>query len=135
MPTIISELGAFTKIQSQGLTSPPYLLCFFTIVTITFVSDRLRIRGPFVSFFGGLSAVGFLILANATGVGVRYFAMFLAVTIFVSVACILIWVSNTHATDSKRAGALAICATMGQCGPVLGTNVFPNEDKPFFRKG
>lgn len=105
------------------------------IILAAFISDHLKVRGPFVSAFGGIAAVGFLILANATGVGVRYFAMFLAVLIFVSVACTLIWVANTHATDSKRAGALAICATMGQCGPVLGTNVFPSEDKPFYRKG
>lgn len=47
----------------------------------------------------------------------------------------LTWVGNTHATDSKRAVALAVLATGGQCGPVLGTNIFPKSDKPYYRKG
>ncbi|KAL9107271.1 MAG: hypothetical protein Q9227_007813 [Pyrenula ochraceoflavens] len=135
LPTIISELGAFSTIQSQGLTAPPYLLCFFTIVFISWISDKVGVRGPFISAFGLIAAIGYIIQATTTGVGVRYFAMFLSVMIFVSVACVLIWVSNMHATDTKRAGALAICATMGQCGPVLGTNIFPKSEGPYYRKG
>ena len=25
--------------------------------------------------------------------------------------------------------------TVGQCGPLLGTNVFPDADQPYYRKG
>lgn len=40
-----------------------------------------------------------------------------------------------NATDSKCAGAFAILATGGQSGPVLGTNVVPKTDMPYYRKG
>ena len=50
-------------------------------------------------------------------------------------ALVLSWVANTHATDSKRAAGLAILATGGQCGPVLGTNIFPPDEAPYYRKG
>lgn len=135
VPTIISEMGAFTQIQSNGLSAPPYVLCWIAIIVCAIVSDRVQLRGPFVVGAALIAAIGYILLATQETVAVRYFGMFLATQIFVSVALILTWVGNTHATDSKRAGALAILATGGQCGPVLGTNIFPEEDGPYYRKG
>ncbi|KAN0099230.1 MFS general substrate transporter [Hyaloscypha variabilis] len=135
VPTIISEMGAFTAIQSNGLSAPPYVLCFISIVTCAFISDRVGVRGPFVAGAGLVAAIGYILLATQKTVAVRYFGFFLATIIFTSVALVLSWVSNTHATDSKRAAGLAILATGGQCGPVLGTNIFPPNDAPFYRKG
>jgi MFS family permease len=135
VPTIISEMGRFTTIQSNGLSAPPYVLCFICIVTCAFISDRVGVRGPFVAGAALIAAIGYLLLATQYSVGVRYFGIFLATLIFTSVALILSWVANTHATDSKRAAGLAILATGGQCGPVLGTNIFPPKDGPYYRKG
>lgn len=136
VPTIISEMGAFTSIQANGLSAPPYLLCWIMIIAITFISDRTKtIRGPFVAVPGLVAAIGYILLGTSKTVAVRYFGLFLATQIFISVAMTLTWVANTHATDSKRAGAFAILATFGQCGPVLGTNIFPKSDAPYYRKG
>lgn len=135
VPTIISEMGAFTSIQSNGLSAPPYVLCFLSIVACAFISDRVGVRGPFVAGAGLVAAIGYIILATQKTVAVRYFGIFLATIIFTSVALTLSWVANTHATDSKRAAGLAILATGGQCGPVLGTNIFPPHEGPFYRKG
>ena len=120
VPTIISEMGSFTTIQSQGLSAPPYLLTFFVIVSTAFISDHVGVRGPFVSLFGLVGSIGYIILGTTSSTAPRYFGLFLSTMIFTSVAQLLIWVGNTHATDSKRAGGLAILATMGQCGPILG---------------
>ncbi|OAP61468.1 hypothetical protein AYL99_03671 [Fonsecaea erecta] len=135
VPTIISEMGAFSTIQSNGLSAPPYVFCFLAICGTAYVSDRVNLRGIFVTVPALIAAVGYIILGTTSGVGPRYFGLFLAVLIFVSVAMVLTWVGNTHATDSKRAVALAILATGGQCGPVLGTNIFPKSDAPYYRKG
>lgn len=132
VPTIISEMGSFTTIQSNGLSAPPYILCWISIVTCAFISDRVGVRGPFVAGAGLVAAIGYILLATQTSVGLRYFGIFLATIIFTSVALMLSWVANTHATDSKRAAALAILATGGQCGPVLGTNIFPPGEAPFY---
>ncbi|EEH20269.2 hypothetical protein PABG_02528 [Paracoccidioides brasiliensis Pb03] len=135
IPTIIKELGVFSTIQSNGLSAPPYILCFITIITVCYFSDRLSLRGPFAAASSSVAAIGFLCLAISSSVAVRYFSLFLAVQIFVSVAMIYTWVGNSQETDSKRAGALAVLATAGQCGPVLGTNIFPASEGPFYRKG
>lgn len=85
-----------------------------------------------------VAAAEYILLGTSTTVAVRYFAFFLSVQIFISVATILTWVGNTHAMDAmdaKRGGAFAILATGGQCGPVLGTNIFPKTNAPYCRKG
>ena len=120
VPTIIASLGKWDKAQSNGLSAPPYLLCFFYIIGVCFLSDRLRMRGPFVALSGTIGAIGFIILATATKTAARYFAIFMAVQIFAAVALLLAWTANIHATESKRAGGYAVLATLGQCGPLLG---------------
>lgn len=123
VPTIISGLGTFTKIQSNGLSAPPYVLCFFMIILLTWLSDRYKMRGPFAIFASLVAAIGFIIQATAKGTAARYIGVFLAVQVFCCVAITLAWVSNIHSTESKRAGGMVILATIGQCGPLLGTNV------------
>ncbi|KAI1810652.1 retrograde regulation protein 2 [Poronia punctata] len=135
VPTIISQIGSFTRLQANGLSAPPYLLTFILMITTSFISDRVRLRGPFVSFFSIISAIGFLLLATTEAAAPRYLGVYLAITIFVSVAILLPWVSNTHNTESKRAGGYAIFAMLGQAGPLLGTNLFPSDEGPYYRKG
>ncbi|KAH8894383.1 MFS general substrate transporter [Thozetella sp. PMI_491] len=135
LPTIISDMGAFDTLTSNGLSAPPYLLCFFLIVIISFVSDRVRARGPFACGFAVLASVGYLIVILADGVAARYFGIFLVVLIFVTVSVNLVWNANTNENESKRAGGLWLIMTVGQCGTLLGTNMFPSTDKPRYYKG
>jgi MFS family permease len=135
LPTIISEMGAFTPVQSNGLTAPPYTFCFLVIIATAFISDRCHNRGLFVAGNAFVAGIGFVIMGTVTSTGVRYFAIFLCTLIFVSVAMILAWVTNNSGTDSKRAGGLWILTTIGQCGPLLGTSVFPATDAPYYRMG
>jgi MFS family permease len=135
LPTIIAEMGSFSSIQSNGLTAPPYVFCFFIIIICAFASDKVHNRGYFVAGNALLAAIGFLIMAMTSKTAVRYFAIFLCSLIFVSVAIILAWVTNNSGTDSKRAGGLWILSMGGQCGPILGTRIFPTTEAPYYRKG
>lgn len=135
VPTIISEIGSFSRLQANGLSAPPYLLTFLLILLFSFLSDRVRMRGPFVCFFSVVAAIGFLLLATTEAAAPRYLGVYLAITIFISVAILIPWVSNTHNTESKRAGGFAIFATFGQAGPLVGTNIFPSREAPYYRKG
>lgn len=108
MPGIIADIGIFSKLQANGLSAPPYLFCFFVILAANFTADKVRIRGPFVSFFGAVAAVGFILLATSQDPAARYIGVFLAILIFVSVSLMISWVSNMHATESKRTGGWTI---------------------------
>lgn len=113
-------MGTFSRIQSQGLSAPPYVLCFLTIILFCYLSDKLTVRGPFCALAATLAGVGFIINATTNTTGPRYFSIFLSVEIFASVALLLAWTANIHATESKRAGGYVVLATVGQCGPLLG---------------
>lgn len=71
VPTIISEMGTFTTIQSNGLSAPPYLLCFFVIIILCYLSDKFRMRGPFSAAAAFVAALGFILQATTTSVASR----------------------------------------------------------------
>lgn len=127
--------GAFNRVTSQGLSAPPYLLCAIVIWVLCYLSDRFRMRGPFVVLTSTIAAVGFIINATTETSAPRYASTFLSVIIFATVALLLAWTANINASESRRGGAYAVVYTIGQCGPVLGTNVFPLSEKPLYRKG
>jgi len=135
VPTIIKELGRFTSQQSNGLSAPPYLMVFFLIIVTSYVSDRLRLRGPFVCGPAVIGFIGFTLLATREDVASRYLGVFFAVCIFISIAILLPWVVNTHSNESKRTGGYAIFSTVGQLGPLVGTNIFPANQAPYYKKG
>lgn len=135
VPTIVSEMGDFTEQQSNGLSAPPYLLTFIVIILCSLLSDHLRLRGPFVCIPAILSCVGYILLATQTEVAPRYAGVFFSILIFVSISILLPWVATVHSTESKRAGGWAIFATLGQLGPLVGTNIFPKDQGPYYAKG
>lgn len=135
VPTIISQMGTFDRVEANGLSAPPYVIAFLTILLICWLSDRFALRGPFIVLCSVVAAVGFILQATTTGVVPRYIGVFLSIQIFIGVPLTLAWVASIHSTESKRAGANVIMYTIGQCGPLLGTNVFPESEKPYYRKG
>jgi|SRR5688572_18668025 hypothetical protein len=135
IPTIISDMGTFDHQASNGLSAPPYLLCFFTILACAFASDHVELRGPFVAAAAIVSTVGYCLLGTLETVAARYVGVFLSVQIFVSISILLPWVSSVHHTESKRAGGWTIFATLGQFGPLVGTNIFPKDQGPYYHKG
>lgn len=54
---------------------------------------------------------------------------------FPSISNILPWTLNNQGSDTKRGMGIAMLNLIGQCGPLLGTRMFPGEEKPFYRKG
>ncbi|ENH60973.1 hypothetical protein FOC1_g10015779 [Fusarium oxysporum f. sp. cubense race 1] len=68
IPTIISEMGTFNHQESNGLSAPPYALCFVTILACAFASDRAKLCGPFVAAAAIVSTVGYCLLGVSEGV-------------------------------------------------------------------
>ena len=66
----------------------------------------------------------------------RYFGVFLAAAgVFPAIANVLPWTINNQGTDTKRGTGIAILNIVGQCGPLLGTRIFPATDAPYYVKG
>jgi len=135
LPTILTGMG-FSSINAQGLTAPPYFLSFLICIISTYIADRTRQRGLMIIGLSLIGCIGYIILATVEATGPRYFAVFLAAAgIFPCIANILPWVLNNQGTDTKRGTGIAILQMVGQCGPILGTRLYPISDGKYYVKG
>ncbi|KAK3350002.1 major facilitator superfamily transporter [Lasiosphaeria hispida] len=135
LPAILSAMG-YSSVNSQGLTAPPYFLAFLVCIATTYLADRTRQRGAIITALSVVAGVGYLILATVHSVGARYFGVFLAAAgVFPAIANILSWVLNNQGTDTKRGVGIALLNIIGQCGPLLGTRLFPVGEAPYYTKG
>ncbi|OQE25398.1 hypothetical protein PENSTE_c006G01172 [Penicillium steckii] len=135
LPTILKEMG-FTAVNAQGLTAPPFFASFLATIGTTWVADRIQQRGLMIAFLSMIGGVGYILCVACSSVGVRYLGVFLAACgIFPSIANILPWVLNNQGSDTRRGGGIILLNIIGQCGPFLGTNVFPDTEAPRFIKG
>ncbi|KAL2810824.1 major facilitator superfamily domain-containing protein [Aspergillus granulosus] len=135
LPTILEDMG-FESIHAQGLTAPPFFVSFIMSIATTWLADRLQQRGLMIVCLSVIGAVGYVLLAACTSVAVRYFGVFLAAAgVFPCIANILPWVLNNQGSDSRRGMGIVILNVIGQCGPFLGTNVFPDSDGPRYIRG
>jgi hypothetical protein len=135
LPTILSEMG-FTDITAQGLSAPPYFLSFLLVILTTYIADRTQQRGITIIIMSLTGAVGYILLATTSAVGPRYTGVFLAAAgVFPCIGNILPWVLNNQGSDTKRGMGIAILNMVGQCGPLLGTRVYPASDSPYYRLG
>jgi len=135
LPTILAEMG-FSAINAQGLTAPPYFLAFLVTIGSTWIADRTQQRGLTIIVLSLIGTIGYIILAACTQTGPRYFGVFLAASgIFACIGNILPWVLNNQGSDTKRGTGIAMLNMIGQCGPLLGTRIFPATDKPVYRTG
>lgn len=61
LPSIIKTLG-YTNAKAQLMTVPPYATAGVVMLIVAKVSDRMKMRGPFVAGVLVLSAIGYTIL-------------------------------------------------------------------------
>ncbi|KAJ5884544.1 hypothetical protein N7504_012116 [Penicillium tannophilum] len=135
LPTILEEMG-YSKINAQGLTAPPFFASFIVTIITPWVADRIQQRGLMIAALSLIGGVGYILCATCTTVGVRYFGVFLAACgVFPAIANILPWVLNNQGSDTRRGGGIVLLNVIGQCGPFLGTNVFPDSEAPRYIKG
>jgi cyanate permease len=61
LPTIVKTLG-YTNAKAQLMTVPPYACAGVVMLVVAKMSDRAKLRGPFVAAVLVLSAIGYTIL-------------------------------------------------------------------------
>ncbi|KAI1134115.1 MFS general substrate transporter [Hypoxylon sp. FL0543] len=135
LPTILQKMG-FTAINAQGLSAPPYFLSFIVCIVTTWIADKTRQRGLMIIGLSLVAGVGYILLLACKSVAVRYFGVFLAAAgVFPAISNILPWTVNNQGNDSKRGAGIALLNIVGQCGPLLGTRMFPAGDAPYYIMG
>ncbi|KAM4064606.1 major facilitator superfamily protein [Hirsutella rhossiliensis] len=139
LPKIIAEMGHST-VASQALSAPPYLVAFGLVLFTAHMSDRLRARtGPLV-FHALASALGYTLLALAESLALppllRYLALYPAAVGFYNVVTLVIaWSINNQANQTRQGAGFALLQFVGQCGPLIGTRLYPDRDGPYYTRG
>ena len=113
-PTIIRQFG-FSVVNSQLLSAPPYFAAAVYIIATCYLSDRIRMRGPFLLVGSIFLIIGWTIQLACKGVAVRYFGLFLvAVGGFGSIPGSLTWLMNNIQPELCRATATGLVVAFGK---------------------
>ena len=139
LPKILTEMG-HDAVPSQALSVPPYLLAFFLVLYTAHLSDRSHNRALPLAFHALSSAAGYGILALARRWSldpmVRYVAVYPAAIGFFNVVTLVIaWNINNQASESRQGAGFALLQVVGQCGPLVGTRLYPDAEGPFYTRG
>lgn len=130
----------YSPLASQALSAPPYLAAFFIVILTALLSDRSQNRSFYIICHAILAGSGYIFIAVAgwlrLGSGWRYAGVYPAASGFFSaITLILTWTINNQNTDSKRGTGIAMLNLVGQFGPLLGTRLYPDSDKPYYIRG
>lgn len=150
LPSILTQMG-HSPLAAQALAAPPYLVSFVVVLAVAAASDALRSRAYLITASALASAAGYAFLAmsetiNGGGDGggtgmlnmARYLAIYPAAAGFFCVVVLTIsWnVNNARGAGAgHKGGGFALMQVIGQCGPLVGTRLYPRTDGPWFTKG
>ena len=130
----------YSALASQALSAPPYFVAFLVVLVTAFLSDRSQNRSYYVIFHAILGALGYLSIAIGGMLRAdskwRYAGVYPAAAGFFSaITLILTWTINNQNSNSKRGTGVVMLNLLGQFGPLVGTRLYPDSDKPFYVKG
>ncbi|KAK3325105.1 major facilitator superfamily domain-containing protein [Apodospora peruviana] len=139
LPTIIKDLG-YTAANAQLLTIPPYAFAFITTLTVAIYSEKFHKRAIFIIGSASFAIIGYIILLSNTNPkarpGVSYVGTFFAAGgIYPATALALSWPAINVSGQTKRAVANAMQISIGNCGAVLGTQLYREFDGPRYIVG
>jgi len=135
LPTIIKSLG-YTSAQAQLMTIPPYAIATILTVLLALLSQKLGRRAPLILGSSSVAILGYILLLSDPRPGVSYLGtIFAAAGIYPSVALTLAWPANNVSGQMKRAIANALQISIGNCGAVIGTQLYRTETAPRYFLG
>ncbi|KAK4121734.1 MFS general substrate transporter, partial [Parathielavia appendiculata] len=144
LPTILRAMG-HTALSAQALSAPPYLASFLLVLATAHLSDKTRLRSPFLIAHALASAAGYAVLALsptpllgnlAPASTIRYLAVYPAAVGFFNVVVLTIaWSINNQRGAARRGAGFALMQVVGQCGPLVGTRLYPDREAPYYVKG
>ncbi|KAL9631438.1 MAG: hypothetical protein Q9204_004230 [Flavoplaca sp. TL-2023a] len=135
LPTIISNLG-YDSVKAQLFTVPPNMAGFLAVILCTFLSDRIKGRGPIMLGCCSIAIIGYIMLLIKTTPLVHYGGTFLvAVGVFPSAPAVLGWLANNLAPHYVRATGTGLQIAVCNCAAFIATFTYLEKDKPDYTTG
>ncbi|KAK4702076.1 hypothetical protein P7C70_g4146, partial [Phenoliferia sp. Uapishka_3] len=139
IPTIIANLGTFTKPQASLLSTPPFFLAFIITLLSALYSDKIKNRGKFNIFWMLIAVIGFAIELGVnpkTSPGVAYFGLFLCVgAVSPCISNTISWIGVNCGPTYKRACGMGMMFTLGNSGGIVSSFVYFKQDAPRYARG
>lgn len=147
--------------STQLFSVIPYAVATPVTVLIAFISDRLKLRGVIMLFTLPIAIAGYAVIANVTSAHARFgMTCLMAIGLYSSVPCVLVWNSNNSAGHYKRATTSALQLAIANAGgfvasmslpllivfsflhiadnwfpPLAPAFVYPSDQGPLYHKG
>lgn len=135
-PTIVKTLG-YTPVQTQLHTVPPTAAAFALCLLMAYLSDRLRLRYPFVAFGTLLTITGLAILMTTHhNFHAQYAGLCLvAMGAFSAGPIVVCWYVMNLEGHVERSIGTAWMISFGNTGGIVATFAFLARDAPRYRTG
>ncbi|KAJ7330994.1 MFS general substrate transporter [Mycena albidolilacea] len=135
VPTIIKGLG-YSAANAQLMSTPPYIFACLVTVALSRISDKTKMRGPYILGVAIMGIIGYTIWFSTQSAAAGYIAAFFACAgTLPNIALVLSWVGSNTGGDLKRSVVLAMVIGLGNLGGVCSSFVYRPQDKPTYRPG
>lgn len=125
LPIILQGGLGFSLELSFVLSTPPALFSVVEALFISWLADRMKMRGPFIIFQGLVGIVGLCMTGFLNSPAPRYVGTFLGVAGANGlVVTAMAWQANNIVGDSRRAVSTAILISMSGVGGIYSSMVF-----------
>lgn len=140
LPQIMSNMG-YNATNAQLLSAPPYIAGAISAITVATFADKFRWRLPFI--VGPLLSlmVAYAVLFTYSAKISQHIALCYA---FVHLATISVypvipggntWLVNNMGSPEKRAQGVAFMIGLGNCGGIIGSFIFLENESPRYQTG
>lgn len=121
----------FNYTMSQLLSAPTYIFAIVASFAVAAISDKFRLRWPFIVAQCTVCCVGLLIVLYADRSGVRYFGLYLGIYGAQSNLPMFLSYAQNQITNVEKKGAFAAAMiTIGAAGGTTGSTIFRPVDAP-----
>ncbi|KAL2053359.1 hypothetical protein ABVK25_006353 [Lepraria finkii] len=135
LPTIISSLG-YSSVKAQLFTVPPNMGGFFMVIIGTYLSDKIKMRGPIMIVGCLLAIIGYIMLLVPAHPLVHYGGtFFIAAGVFPSSPAVMAWLANNLAPHYLRATGTGLQIAIANCAAFIATFTYLQKDAPRYVAG
>ncbi|TQS33663.1 hypothetical protein Golomagni_05983 [Golovinomyces magnicellulatus] len=126
LPLIIKSFG-YGTVKTQLLTVTVFFWASVSYIVISYFSDKVQKRAVFMVSASLVTAVGYAVNIGVpnSNKAVLYFSTFLiAPGVYIIVGLNCAWLLNSHAPYYKRAMAIGMNQSIGNCGGIVVGQIF-----------
>ncbi|RVX71739.1 hypothetical protein B0A52_03923 [Exophiala mesophila] len=136
LPTIILDIGSWTRPEVQALTIPIYSLGAIAFLIMARIGDITGKRAIIIIPFNFIAIIGYVLLLSNAGTGASFTGcFFIGIGVYTAGGMALTWLTSNCPRYGKRAFSSGFQLTMANAAGVPAPFIFANSTAPRFIQG